>query len=74
MLLYATIFKINPDKTFSLEELASGPVMFCASGVTDGSMLKGVKFYGGKATTHSLVMRSETGTTRFIETTHIFKN
>lgn len=62
----------DPDKVFCLEELAAGPVMFCASGVTDGSMLKGVKFYGGGASTHSLVMRSETGTVRFIETTHNF--
>ena len=60
----------DPDKAFSLEELAAGPVMFCASGVTDGSMLKGVKFFGGGATTHSLVMRSQTGTVRFVETHH----
>ncbi len=63
----------DPNKVFSLEELAGGPVMFCASGVTDGSMLKGVKFFGGGAKTYSLVMRSETGTTRFIETVHNFK-
>jgi fructose-1,6-bisphosphatase class II len=62
----------DPDKLFQQEELAAGPVMFCASGVTDGSMLKGVNFYGGGATTHSLVMRSETGTVRFVETHHNF--
>ena len=60
----------DPDHAFSLEELAAGPVMFCASGVTEGSMLKGVKFFGGGAKTHSVVMRSETGTVRFLETTH----
>lgn len=60
----------DPDKAFALEELAAGPVMFCASGVTDGSMLKGVKFFGGGAKTYSVVMRSETGTIRFIETSH----
>ena len=47
-------------------------IMFCATGVTDGSMLKGVKFFGGGAKTHSLVMRSNTGTIRFIETVHDF--
>jgi len=44
--------------------------MFCATGVTDGSMLKGVKFLGQRAVTHSMVMRSETGTLRFVETHH----
>ena len=63
----------DPDKAFALEELAAGPVMFCASGVTNGSMLKGVEFYGGGAKTYSMVMRSETGTTRFVETTHNFR-
>ncbi|MBP6218495.1 MAG: class II fructose-bisphosphatase [Oligoflexales bacterium] len=60
------------NKVYSLEELARGNVMFCATGVTDGSMLKGVKFFGGGATTHSVVMRSETGTVRFVETQHDF--
>ena len=60
----------DTDKVYSIEELAGGNVMFCATGVTDGSMLKGVKFQGHKATTHSLVMRSESGTIRFIEAEH----
>jgi fructose-1,6-bisphosphatase class II len=60
----------DPDKKFLIHELASGNVMFCATGVTDGSMLKGVKFFGHRATTHSMVMRSETGTLRFVETHH----
>ena len=63
----------DPDKIYKIHELARGNVMFCATGVTDGSMLKGVKFLGGaKATTHSLVMRSETGTIRHIEASHDF--
>lgn len=62
----------DPDKAFAIEELAAGPVMFCASGVTDGTMLRGVKFHKEGASTHSLVMRSETGTVRFIEATHSF--
>lgn len=60
------------NKVYSREELAKGNVMFCATGVTNGSMLQGVKFRGGGATTHSMVMRSETGTIRFIEAYHDF--
>lgn len=60
------------NRVYSQEELAKGDVMFCATGVTDGSMLRGVKFFGGGAKTHSVVMRSETGTIRFIEALHDF--
>jgi fructose-1,6-bisphosphatase II len=38
--------------------------------VTDGELLKGVRFYGSLATTHTVVMRGETGTVRYIETQH----
>ena len=55
-----------------LEEMALGNVMFCATGVTQGSFLKGVKFNPGGALTHSIVMRSETGTVREIYATHRF--
>lgn len=60
------------NKCYHRDELAAGPVMFCATGVTPGSMLKGVQFHGGGAKTHSMVMRSETGTLRFIEAVHDF--
>lgn len=61
----------NPEKKFTLDELASGKVIFCATGVTDGPFLKGVKFASGrKAHTQSVVMRSETGTIRTIEAHH----
>ncbi|MES2803111.1 MAG: class II fructose-bisphosphatase [Bdellovibrionota bacterium] len=61
------------NKKYSLNELASGHVMFCATGVTDGPLLKGVKVYPGrKARTHSVVMRSQTGTIRNVETYHNF--
>lgn len=63
----------QPDKKFRIDELAKGHVMFCATGVTDGSMLRGVKYTKGSATTHSMVMRSETGTIRFIEAHHDFR-
>lgn len=59
------------DKVYSIDELARGEVIFCATGVTAGSLLKGVNFsQGNKAHTHSLVMRSQTGTVRFIQTEH----
>lgn len=61
------------DKIYSLKDLAHGNVMFAATGVTNGEFLKGVTFFGGGAKTHSVVMRSETGTVRFIEATHDFK-
>lgn len=60
------------DKKYLLNELASGDVMFAATGVTDGSMLRGVKRYAGGAYTHSIIMRSKTGTVRLIEAEHNF--
>lgn len=60
------------NKKYTLGELASGDVMFSATGVTDGSMLKGVRRFEGGATTHSMIMRSKTGTVRFIEAEHNF--
>jgi len=61
------------DKIYTAEDLAKGNVMFAATGVTHGDFLKGVVFYGGGATTQSVVMRSETGTVRYIEAHHDFK-
>lgn len=60
------------DKKWHMEELAKGDVMFAATGVTNGDILKGVRYIRGGARTHSLVMRSRTGTIRFIETEHHF--
>lgn len=60
------------NKKFSLNELAGGDVMFAATGVTDGDYLKGVHFFGGGATTQSVVMRSKTRTIRVIDATHHF--
>lgn len=61
------------EKIYTVDELAKGNVVFAATGVTHGDFLKGVVFFGGGATTHSVVMRSETGTVRYIETHHDFK-
>jgi fructose-1,6-bisphosphatase II len=59
-------------KIYTVEELARGEVMFAATGVTTGDFLKGVRFFGGGAETHSVVMRSKTGTVRYIQSTHKF--
>jgi fructose-1,6-bisphosphatase II / sedoheptulose-1,7-bisphosphatase len=58
------------NRKYSLLELAKGDVMFAATGVTDGSLLRGVRRYAGGASTHSIIMRSKTGTVRKIEATH----
>jgi len=59
-------------KVLKLNDLAKGNVMFCATGVTDGNFLDGVKFKSWGCTTHSLVMRSESGTIRHIRAEHQF--
>lgn len=60
------------NKVFSIEELASGNVMFCATGVTTGNFLDGVKFKPWGCWTHSMVMRSQSGTVRHIRAEHHF--
>lgn len=56
------------NKKYVAEDMAKGDVMFAASGVTDGFLLKGVKHRKGRNITHSIVMRSHTGTIREIVT------
>lgn len=60
------------NKIFQIDELAAGNVMFCATGVTTGSFLRGVNFKAWGAFTHSIVMRSESGTIRHIRAEHHF--
>jgi fructose-1,6-bisphosphatase II len=60
------------DKIYTAEELAKGEVMFAATGVTSGDFLKGVRFFAGGAETFSVVMRSKTGTVRYVQATHRF--
>jgi fructose-1,6-bisphosphatase II len=64
---------INPvDRLLTMDDLVKGEdVIFAATGITDGSLLKGVRFFGSKAVTHTLVMRGKTGTVRFIEARHL---
>lgn len=61
----------NPEAALRMDDLCRGHVMFCATGVTTGPLLKGVRYLPGhKAFTHSIVMRSATGTMRTIEAEH----
>ncbi|MCW5830121.1 MAG: class II fructose-bisphosphatase [Deltaproteobacteria bacterium] len=60
----------DPDKVYTLNELAKGQTMFAASGVTDGDLLKGVRYTRHGLVTHSIVMRSATRTIRFVEGHH----
>lgn len=57
-------------KKYHMSDLAKGDVMFAATGVTDGSMLKGVRLSPSGVSTHSIVMRSKTGTVRLIDAQH----
>ena len=62
----------DPKRIYSIEEMAKGDVMFAATGVTSGAMLNGVRREGLGAVTHSIVMRSKSGTVRYIEGHHNF--
>jgi fructose-1,6-bisphosphatase II len=62
---------LDLDAVLSTDELVRGDnAFFVATGITDGELLRGVRYRAGSATTHSLVMRSKSGTTRLIESTH----
>ncbi|MDB5667635.1 MAG: glpX [Alphaproteobacteria bacterium] len=58
------------DRIYQLNDLAKGDVIFAATGVTDGSLLEGVKRRGGCVTTESVVMRASTGTVRWVKGEH----
>src|SRR5580692_183221 len=58
------------DRVLQLDDLViSDNVIFCATGITDGDLVRGVRFYGNQARTHSILVHSS-GTVRFIESTH----
>ena len=61
------------DRKYGLMDLASGNVMFAATGVTTGTMLRGVRRFPGGAVTHSVIMRSKSGTVRYVEAHHNFR-
>lgn len=62
---------LDIDHILTMDDLVKGDdAIFAATGVTDGELLSGVQFKGGFSTTHSLVMRSKSGTIRFVEGRH----
>jgi fructose-1,6-bisphosphatase II len=62
------------DRVLAAEDLVTGrEVFFAATGVTDGSLLRGVKYWPDGATTYSMVMRSHSGTVRYVEAQHQFE-
>jgi len=63
---------LDINRIYLIEDMASGNVMFAATGVTNGDFLNGVRFFSGGAETHSVVMRSKTRTIRFIKARHFF--
>ena len=63
----------DPTRVYRTDELASGEnIVFAATGVTKGDLLEGVRFFGGGARTHSLVMAYQTKQVRFVDTVHMF--
>jgi fructose-1,6-bisphosphatase II len=63
----------DPARVYPTEDLASGRnVVFAATGVTKGDLLEGVRFFGGGARTHSLVMAYGERQVRFVDTVHMF--
>jgi len=63
----------DEDRVYTTEELAPGEnLVFAATGVTAGDLLQGVRFFGGGARTHSLVMAYQTKQVRFVDTVHMF--
>mgnify|MGYP003642474988 CR=1 FL=1 len=60
----------DPEKIYTTEEMAAGNVIFAATGVTDGNLLDGVRFYRDRVTTHTLLMRSFSRTIREIRAHH----
>ena len=63
----------DPQRKYSVMEMAQGEVMFAATGVTTGPMLRGVRRTAHGAITHSMVMRSKSGTVRYVEGHHNYE-
>jgi fructose-1,6-bisphosphatase II len=63
----------DEDRVYMTDDLASGEnIVFAATGVTAGDLLQGVRFFGGGARTHSLIMAYQSKQVRFIDTVHMF--
>ncbi len=64
---------LDEERVYRTEDLASGEnLIFAATGVTGGDLLQGVRFFGGGARTHSIVMAYRTKQVRFVDTVHMF--
>jgi fructose-1,6-bisphosphatase class II len=62
----------DADKIYDTNDLAPGKrIIFAATGVTDGSLLRGVRFFGAGKRTHSVVMTTDTRNIRFVDTVHV---
>ncbi len=62
----------DPDKIYDTNDLAPGKkIIFAATGVTDGALLRGVRFFGAGKRTHSVVMTTDTKNIRFVDTVHV---
>jgi fructose-1,6-bisphosphatase II len=65
---------LDPDAVLTTDDLVSGDdVFFAATGITDGNLLRGVRYWPDGATTYSMVMRSRSGTVRWVEAEHRFQ-
>jgi fructose-1,6-bisphosphatase II len=63
----------DTERVYTTSDLASGDqIVFCATGVTDGELLRGVRFFGGGARTHSLMLSYAGGLVRFLDTVHMW--
>jgi fructose-1,6-bisphosphatase II / sedoheptulose-1,7-bisphosphatase len=63
----------DPDKVYNANQLASGEtLLFAACGITPGTLMEGVRFFGGGARTQSLIISSQSKTVRFVDTIHLF--
>jgi fructose-1,6-bisphosphatase/sedoheptulose 1,7-bisphosphatase-like protein len=62
----------DPGRIYTSRELASGKgIVFAATGVTDGTLMRGVRFFGDGTRTSSLVMQSDPPRIRFVDTIHV---
>ena len=62
----------DPNKVYDTNDLAPGKrIIFAATGVTDGALLRGVRFFGAGKRTHSVVMTTDSKSIRFVDTVHV---
>ena len=62
----------DPNKIYDTNDLAPGKkIIFAATGVTDGALLRGVRFFGAGKRTHSVVMTTDSKSIRFVDTVHV---